>query len=45
MIKNDLAELRKSNPEFADITDEMVDNYSEDERDALVQKSMKAKGF
>lgn len=45
VIKNDLAELRKSNPEFADITDEMVDNYSEDELDALVQKIMKAKGF
>lgn len=43
--KYDLAELRKSNPEFADITDEMVDNYSEDELDALVQKIMKAKGF
>ena len=43
--KYDLAELRKSNPEFADITDEMVDNYSENELDALVQKIMKAKGF
>ena len=43
--KYDLAELRKSNPEFADITDEMVDNYSEDELDALVQRIMKAKGY
>ena len=30
---------------LADITDEMVDNYSENELDALVQKIMKAKGF
>lgn len=44
-IKYDLAELRGTNAEFADITDEMVDNYTEEELDALMQKIMIAKGF
>lgn len=43
--KTEVAELRKTNPEFADITDEMIDNYSEDELDNLMQKIMKARGF
>lgn len=44
-IKYDLAELRGTNPEFANITDEMVDNYTEDELNDLLKKIMKAKGF